>query len=207
MGRKIWTFILCLWNVFSFGQALDNSCWILKGNIAAPLDIFTFPRAEFSLERNIKNKFAICGEAGLQLQDVHRADTLILASKGFKANMEIRCYLDSLDPYTSIKGVYIGLQPFYRYNQYTRQFYYFKEPDSLFQDIYYDCIGIRKSAYGVNINLGYQQRIVRRIVLDMYCGVGIMKKGIKNFDRQYNQEQGDFFFEGPDWHPNKHGTI
>jgi hypothetical protein len=172
-------------------QVEDNSTWIIKGNASSLIDIFTFPTAQISIEKRLTNYFSLCAEAGYQLYDFRQPDTIYLRPKGFKINVECRFYVSkflSSELVSKTDGVYIGLQPFYRKNQYTAGISYYTKLDTLHQNAKSEDFGVKKTVYGLNCLIGIQKQIHNKLVVDLYAGLGIMQRDIKNPNRLYNNE-------------------
>ncbi|MFI5221332.1 MAG: DUF3575 domain-containing protein [Bacteroidia bacterium] len=177
-----------------FAQTKENkNNWIIKGNVTSLIDIFTFPTVQLSIEKKISAYFSLTAEAGLQLYDVRHADTNYLNSQGFKVNVECRFYFSSFyhpELTGKTEGFYLGLQPFYRQNQYTAGISYHTKLDSV--NWQKDELGVKNTTFGLNCLLGYQEPLSNRLVLDMYVGFGIMKRIVTNTDRQFNRDSGDY---------------
>jgi hypothetical protein len=188
---KHWLILIFLnISTFGFSQIVENnSSWIIKGNGTAAIDLFTFPTIQFSVEKKISSILSFNVEAGYQFYSFDEADTTFLKPKGFKINTEARLYMSKFfsdDPQGKLDGFYFGFQPFYRQNQLTAGVDYYTDQDTI--NFKFDEFGVKKIAYGINCNFGYQQAISKRIVIDIYSGLGIMQKRVKNSDRQFNSE-------------------
>jgi hypothetical protein len=82
---------------------------------------------------------------------------------------------------------YVGLQFFYRQNQSTNVVDYSPKSDST--KVFTDVFGTKRKAFGINMTIGHQITILKRIVLEPFIGIGFMNKKIKNSNIQYNEEK------------------
>lgn len=200
--------IILMFSTCIYSQELKDKKWILKLNAMQLVDIFSYPTLQVSAERKVNPYFSVNAEIGYQLSDFKNKDsekdTIFLKQKGFKTNIEGRIYLLKLinSRVKSNRGeLYVGLQFFYRENQSTNSVSYSPKIDST--KYFTDVFGTKRKAFGINITIGHQITILKRIVLEPFIGIGMMNKRIKNSDIQYNKEK-DFrggsdlvpFFEG-----------
>ena len=179
----------------SFSQEKkDESSYILKLNATSLADGFSFPTVQFALEKKLNNSFSVQGELGLQLYDLGRSvDTVSVDTKGFRAMAEgrfyfLNCYKKDKSRKRISDGVYVGIQLFYRENQFSRNTSYYFE-DSENEELFKDNFGVKKKIFGANLALGFQKQF-GHFVLEPYMYIGIMKRDIKNFDRSYNPDLG-----------------
>lgn len=174
----------------TFSQtAEDKSTWIIKGNATSLIDVFTFPTVQLSVEKKLSKCFSLTAELGVQFFDFHRTDTTILKPGGFKLNVELRCYVSKLlntDLSHKLDGFYLGLQPFFRQNRYTAGVSYYTSTDSLRGGV--DILGVKKIVYGLNGILGYQKPISDKVIIDLFVGIGIMDRNVRNTNREYNKD-------------------
>lgn len=81
----------------AFSQELKEKDWILKVNTTQLIDVFSFPTIQLSAERKLKPYLSVNSEFGYQLYEFKtEIDTIFLKPKGFKANLEFRCYFQKL---------------------------------------------------------------------------------------------------------------
>lgn len=210
--RKIIIFLfLLLFCLDAVAQSEETTSqnWIVKWNATAALDIFSFPTLQFAVERKLGSSFSVQTEAGLQVYDFRNVDSTFVTTQGYKLNAEIRFY-----PFSYFKkdktlkrnsdGIYTGLQAFYRKNSYNAEIRYYKNAyDADHPEIateYTDQFGVNKSAYGWNLAFGYQKQF-RKLVIEPYIYLGLMTKGIKNRDREFDEDLGHEPNNGPhDYH-------
>ena len=193
------TLLLCFTSTFS--EEKEERSYILKLNATSLVDGFSFPTVQLALERKFNKSFSVQGEFGLQLYELGQSvDTVSLDAKGFRAMAEGRFYF--LNYYTKDKnqkrisdGVYVGIQLFYRENQFSRNTSYYFE-DSENEELYKDNFGVKKNILGANLALGFQKQF-GHFVLEPYMYIGIMKRDIKNFDRSYDPDLGHLEDNGP----------
>ena len=186
--------IFLIFPIISVGQKkIGDKELILKGNLISLIDIFSFPTLQLSLEKEINHQLSVSSEVGYQIYNARKVDTSFINPKGWKANFEIRLY-DLIDKPTARKriakshldGTYVGLNLFYRTNNYNSEISYTKSNDSLVH--YIDCLGVNKRNWGTNLVLGYQGNISTKFVTDLYFGLGVMKTQITNAHREIREE-------------------
>jgi hypothetical protein len=78
----------------------------------------------------------------------------------------------------------------YRYikDNHTESFDY--DVDSLSVDHSTDCFGVMENIYIANIKYGILIRFGKRLYSDVYCGLGVRYRDIKNTHREYNKDLG-----------------
>ena len=189
--------IILLFFAFRVSAQTDSKLpkFILKTNLTSPLDIFTFPTIDLSIEKPISNKFSITGSFGIEFYDYTIADTSVISLNGYKTSIETRYYPKGIN-----NGFYIGAQLFLRHDQYTSYISYMKTPgDSLniYAD-YSDKIGVIRKCVGINSVIGFQSKLSKSFCLDCFAGLGIMYRGIKNTNRDYTKDKLIYYFHG-DW--------
>ena len=202
MKRQMIVFLFISLSVLAVAQTKENKKpWILKVNATSLIDIFTFPTVQLSVEKRLTDAFSLSAEVGYQIYDFRQADTVFLKPRGFKANIEGRFYISKLfesEWAQRMNGLYIGLQGFYRQNQYTAEISYYTSQDSI--NFKSDCFGVRRKVAGINCIAGYEAALSDKIVCDIYMGLGGMNRIITNSDRQFNRDSGDVI-EGTDLSP------
>lgn len=194
--KKITVALILMLSTYTYSQELKERSWVLKINTLALVDIATFPTVQLSVERTLTKKFSLSAEIGYQLYGSNvfignTLDTLVLKEKGFKANIEGRVYLKKLFYPNKVgknKGLFCGLQVFYRQNQETNTIRYSKiEPKDESLDVYYkDYFGVKKRGFGLNFTASFQVS-KKRFIFEPVIGLGIMNRTIKNYNIQYNE--------------------
>lgn len=183
--KRIVFFLFITISNLTIGQTpIDKSSWIIKWNITAMGDIFTFPTVELGVEKKITDFFSVYLEAGYQFYGMERTDTVFVEPKGYRVNIECRYYLSKLfskNPKGNLNGFYIGIQGFYRKNQYNSFVEYSNTTNAYNEDEF----GVYKTNVGGNLIGGYQKTVFHRFTFEAYTGIGGMNKIIKNTDRQY----------------------
>lgn len=176
-------------------EAKSESTWALKMNMPALVDIFTFPTVNIGVEKQINNYFSLGTEIGYQFYDFKSlSDTIFLKPRGFKASVEGRIYIIKLlrpNYQKTAKGVFAGLQAFYRQNQYSSTISYHNEADEDLEgneDIpsYTDAFGVKKKAYGLNLVLGFQKPVGKHFLFEPSLSLGYQQRNIENTNQSYN---------------------
>lgn len=182
-------------STLAFSQEVPNEkTWAVKLNLPQLVDVITFPNVAVSVEKRIKPYLSVIAEFGYQFYDGTRVpDTTFFKQKGFKTNLELRFYpVRAFRPHWQGIGWFVGLQGFYRWNQYNASTAY--EPLGQEYDPeretpyleYYDNFGVRKKAWGCNFVAGYQHTFFKRFLMEPYIGIGYLKRDIKNYYRTYD---------------------
>ncbi len=155
------------------------------------IDVFAFPTVQLSVEKRLTDHFSVNLEAGYEIYEFRRTDTVVLNSNGFKINIEGRYYFSSSrssDLSNPPFLWYMGLRAFYRQNQYTAGVSYYTSTDST--HLKFDDFGVKKSVIGLNLTLGFEQSLSRKIIVDVYWGIGGMYRNVVNIDRRFNNSPG-----------------
>lgn len=193
MKCKFIIFFLTISNLI-FAQVSHNknsTSLIFKVNVTSLLDVTSFPTLQFSVEKRLSRYFSLSSEVGYQLYTYRYTDTTFLNPEGFKVNIEGRYYLPKSFKVNTprLEGIYIGLRPFYRENQYNAYIPFQTKSDSVnWND---DDFGVKNKTYGLNIILGLQKSVSNKLMFDFYSGLGVEKRIVENTDLQYNKDSGD----------------
>lgn len=193
--------LLCLLFLTSFLHAQEKPkerTWTLKLNVSQLIDVVTFPNVSLGVEKKINRYLSVNAEFGYQFYDGTRVpDTIFFNQKGFKTNLEFRFYPVKLfRPNWQGIGWFVGIQGFYRWNQYNASTEYVpidpnpdinNDPNEVSLR-YFDHFGVRKSAAGFNVVLGYQHTF-NRFLIEPFIGIGYMNRKITNYHRQYDSEK------------------
>ncbi len=182
-----------MFSINAFSQEVKEKDWILKVNTTQLIDVFSFPTVQLSAEKRINPYLSVNAEFGYQVYDNKTyVDTTFLKQKGFKANIEFRCYFQKLFKSRKVSNrneLFVGLQIFYRENQKSNSVEY-RRIDNEVNSIYYkDNFGVKKSAKGINLTFGDQISISKKIVLEPYLLIGYMDKKIENLELEYDKEK------------------
>ena len=206
MRRKIYCVLLFLFAVLAQAQETPKpKLWNVKLNVPQLIDVTNFPVVQLSVERKLNSKWSIIAEGGMQFyDDYNNPDTLFYKPRGFKVNVEFRAYLLQIikpEPFNPKGGLFVGIQPYYRYNQATRSVHYLKEKSETEQDTassrpkFNDYYGYKRKAYGVNVTIGYQKHLGKRVVLEPSIAIGSLTRRVSNVGRSYDPEKDDSTFD------------
>ena len=190
--KKIITIIILIISSTALSQELKEKKLILKLNTTQLIDIFSFPTFQLSAEKRINPYLSVSAEFGYQLYDTKvYVDTTFLKQKGFKANVEFRCYFQKLLNKKRISNkseLFLGLQLFHRENQKSNSVTY-RQIENETNSIYFDDdFAVKKSVTGINLTLGSQISITKKIILEPYLLFGYMHKKLENIQLKYNEE-------------------
>lgn len=99
--------------------------------------------------------------------------------KGYRFAIEEKFYWQNSAP----MGPYLSLEFNYLRNQYYDEAYFgVALPDLDSNNNYLDTYGIKKRYSSINLKIGYQY-VVKRLTVDIYCGLGIRYRDVVHFDR------------------------
>lgn len=181
-------------------KTLKESTWSARINAISLIDAFTFPTIQLSVEKKITSKYSVVLEGGCQFYSItSKSDTVFEKPRGgYKASIEFRAYvLQVFNSKHALKpgGLFAGVQPFYRKDQYNGSVTYHKIADidagieNPFK--YDDSYGVRRKVYGVNLTAGYQVNIRKNFIFELAVGIGYMRRKIENSNMQFNPETDD----------------
>lgn len=180
-------------------QAERQDDWVLRANASALIDLFTFPTLQFSAERRLGEQFSINAEYGFQpYAKFHNQDTTWGQETGSKYALEGRFYLHSSfslakgffsgKDIQAPEGWYLGLQFFHTNNHYTASQDYNSIQDTAFMSSLEDYFSVDQKKTGGRIILGIQAKVSPRCCVDLYGGLGLKSKRIKNGHREYDPD-------------------
>jgi hypothetical protein len=161
---------------------------LVKLNVGAALDVFTFPTLQVAVEQKLYKKWSVEAEFGYQLYDLLPHDTSFIDPSGFKALLSVRYYFRN-SRRNELTGFYVGLNPFYRQNKYNKDLPYSDNNDN----DHWDALWSEKKCYGFNLLAGYQRNIGKLVYFNVYGGLGPMYRHITNHNREFDRDQGHYF--------------
>ncbi len=197
MKVKALFLLLTLYSSLAFSQDIGkNKSWIVKWNPTHTIDFFTFPTITVGIEKRITKSFGVNLEIGNQFYDFRNknVDTVFNNSKGYKINIEGRHYWKSN---RERSGFYNGIQLFYRQNEFTRSVTYTQTVSDETSEGYIDNFGVKKTALGAILVIGYQYVAPCNFVFESYFGGGWMNRNIANYNREFDKNK-DIEVEGVD---------
>jgi hypothetical protein len=162
-------------------------------------DFFSRPMISLGGEYVIADKWGIAAEYGLKYRNNYERDTTWIKSKGYTYRLELKYYDIHKFKKSHLRN-YISLEYRYIKDNHTERFDY--DVDSLSVDHSIDCFGVMENIYIGNIKYGIIIRIGKRFYTDVYCGLGLRYRDIKNTHREYNTDLGhepahvDSLFDG-----------
>lgn len=190
--KKIITIIILIISTTALSQELNEKNLILKLNTTQLIDVFSFPTIQLSAEKRINQYLSVNAEFGYQVYDnIVYVDTTFLKQKGFKANLEFRCYFQKLINKKRVSNkseLFLGLQLFHRENQKSNSVTYRRTENEINPIYFDDDFGVKKSVNGINLTFGSQISITKKLILEPYLLFGYMNKKVENINLQYNEE-------------------
>ncbi|MES1250146.1 MAG: DUF3575 domain-containing protein, partial [Chitinophaga rupis] len=164
---------------------------ILKFCPPAFIDVVGFPTVQAGVEATLAGRWSWYNEVGIKYFEPRRPDTSFVGSGGFKAKTEWRYYLKhkrgSHRPNKSMDGIYLGANAFYTYNSFNTQITYYAGNN--YMNSRTDCFGVRKTVGGANLVFGWQKSFSRRVFVDLYAGLGIRLRYVRDTHKEYNPDQ------------------
>lgn len=150
-------------------------------------DLISHPIVSLGGEYIFLNQLGIAGEFGIKYRDNSNCDTLWEKSQGYTYRLELKYYdiyklkKRYLRNYISLEYRYIkdNHNEVYAYHQDTSSNYDIKDNYGVLKDIY-----VGNIKYGIIVGLG------KRFYSDLYCGIGIRYRDIRNTNREYNTDLG-----------------
>lgn len=169
----------------------------------SPLGIY-FPTVQLGIERNFNDRFSLAAEAGPQLYRLNPLDrdTSFVKNTGFKASAGVRYYFKSHPIFqtggkkwkqkhrktpgniTTPFGTYAGINLFTRSSRYNISVGYNNQSGGPFTDYFW----VRKQAWGSLLQLGFQAKLGRKLVLDFFTGISAYNRTARNYERQYRPD-------------------
>jgi hypothetical protein len=153
----------------------------------ALVDDVSFPTIEGGLEFKLSNKITWYNEIGIKYRKSYMdndVDTNFIKSSGFKLKTEIRYYFQN-DRAHPFEGSYLAANIFFTNDNHNNQIEYYPNGDTT--RILTDAFGVSKNLLGLNLVFGHQKELNQRLLIDMYCGLGIRFRSVKTVNQEYNK--------------------
>jgi hypothetical protein len=152
------------------------------------IDEFSFPTIQPGVEMRLNQRLSIFTEFGMKFKRAfyEYRDTSFINSTGYKAKVEIRYYLKTWNNQTGTneRGLFLGLNTFYIENTFNDLLNYNKENKLEIQIA--DCFSVKKHVWGANVVFGWQQTIIKHIVIESFGGFGIRCRRTENNNLQFD---------------------
>ena len=183
--KKLLALFFCLMATFSsFAQ---DKRPLIKLSPLPLIDIFSFPTIQGGFEFLITRKISWYNEFGIRyMKEYDKPDTSFVVPSGFKAKTEFRYYLGkSFGPKltSQLEGFYVAVNFFYIKDVHNTSIRYYYQKDSTVK--VGDDFGVRKTIWGGNFLGGYQLAHGKRIMVEMYVGVGVRFRDIITENKEY----------------------
>jgi hypothetical protein len=184
MKRLILLILLIQFGVDLYSQ---NYLFKLYTSPLQAIDFISHPMVSLGGELIVLKRWGIAGEYGYKYTDNSKADTVALNSEGNSYRFELKFY----DIVKSKKGFirnYVSLEYRYIKDNYNYAFSY--HPNSTSTEKIEDNFGVLKNIYTGNIKYGIIIGIGKRFYTDVYGGIGIRYRDVKNTKREYDPKSG-----------------
>lgn len=206
--KKFLSALLLITSILIFSQESKENKWILKLNTTQLVDDFSFPAVMISAERMLNPYFSVSAEAGIQIYDLSKIDSVMLNSTGFKANIEGRFYFSKFFQKRATpkrNQQFIAIQFFQRKNQTTDILRYYPTSDTSNNEVFTDYFGVKKRVLGVNLIMGNQISILRskKVILEPYFGIGLMNRKIENTNLEFDEVKHEISYGNHEFFRNR----
>jgi hypothetical protein len=163
---------------------------VLKFCPLALIDDISFPAIQGGIEFSLGKKMSWYNEVGIKYRRGYyeKIDTLFMPSKGFKIKTELRYYLGSnltkKGAVEKLSGDYFAVNLFYTRDQHNTAINYHYQKDS--STIQEDNFGVKKTVWGANVLGGSQIMVSKRLMIDVYGGLGIRIRDIITINKEFD---------------------
>ena len=151
-------------------------------------DYVSHPMVSLGGEFVIGHRLGIAAEYGIKYTDNLKCDTLWEKSAGYTYRIELKYYDIHRINKDHFRN-YISLEYRYIKDIHNEVFTYHQDTSSV--DDIKDNYGVFKDIYIVNIKYGLVIRLGKRFYTDVYCGIGIRYRDIRNTHREYSPDLGN----------------
>ncbi len=137
---------------------------------------------QFALEHQLGKHTALQHEAGFILP-VNNFDTGIHSKYGVRLRNEFRLYLTPGS--NQLRGLYIAPELLFMYYRGYRNEVFGRECDGTNGCAYFEYMDhlSQKQVYGLHQKIGLQEVIFKRVVVDIYAGLGFRHVRVREYDR------------------------
>ena len=164
----------------------DNSFKLYTSPLSA-LDYFSRPMVSLGGEFVFLKRLGFATEFGYKYRDNSKGDTSKTISGGYAYRFEMKYY----DIHKFKKGSlrnYLSLEYRYIKDNHSESFTYHENSSSI--DKIEDNYSVVQNIYIGNIKYGIIIGFGKRFYSDIYCGIGIRYRDVKNDFREYNPDLG-----------------
>jgi hypothetical protein len=151
-------------------------------------DDFSFPTIQGGIELRMTDRLAWYNEIGKKFWEggYESSDTSFIKFSGYKVKTELRYFIKTWknDKGTNVRGLLIGINAFYTRHIYNESINYYENEE--YENEITDCFYAKKSVWGSNIIMSWQQIFAKHLVIEGFVGLGIRCRKTENFERQYD---------------------
>lgn len=151
-----------------------------------PLKLIDLSNAgvELSLERKLANKVSIQASAMILENLIFRnLYNTMYEHGGFKLGLESKYYVHDVFPF----GMYISAEASYLNRKMNQVLNFSHTVNDSIQFTYPDSVRTQKQTFSLVLKLGFQY-VRKRLVLDMYVGVGLRYRNVKHYNKIYKDD-------------------
>lgn len=181
---------ICIILISTGGFAQNKA--VVKFSPLSVIDDASFPTIQAGIEFNIHKRISWYNELGIKYRKGYyeKTDTISLASKGFKAKTEFRYYWQNkngADLAKNPEGNYFAINCFYNRDFHNTEIEYYYLRDTSMNK--FDDLGVKKKVWGLNLLVGTQKPISRKVLLDFYTGLGIRFRNVSAINKEFDSER------------------
>jgi hypothetical protein len=184
--KRLWQ-IMVLMAICSKLYSQDYAFSLYTSPLSA-VDYISHPMVSLGGEYIFLDRLGLAAEYGIKYKDNYKCDTLWEKSKGYTYRIELKYY----DIHKFKKGSlrnYISLEYRYIKDNHNEVFTYHQDTSSV--DDIKDNYGVLKDIYIGNLKYGIIIGLGKRFYTDVYCGIGIRYRDVRNTHREYNPDIGN----------------
>jgi len=152
------------------------------------VDIFSRPFVTLGGELVVLKRIGIVGEYGYKYTDLKYFDTCYIKSSGYTYRFEIKYYKIGIMKIKNLKN-YMSLEYRYIKDFHNEKLKYYV--NSLRNEKLTDNFGVKENIYIGNIKYGMIIGLGKRLYFDVYFGIGLRYRDIKNINREFNWDLGN----------------
>lgn len=200
MTKKIVLIVLIAISINSYSQKDTTSRFKVYTSPLQIIDFCSRQMITLGCELKVLKRVSISGEFGYRYHSMRDYDTVFVKSKGYSYRFEIKFYGPYFFKNKKRFLDYLSIEYRYIIDDYNSKFNY--SADSLREIKLTDNYGILKDIYIGNIKYGFILSLGKRTYFDIYAGIGLRYRDVKNVNREFDYNLGHEF-----WTPENFWTI
>lgn len=186
MNRRILILAFLFISASGYSQADTTYLFKIYTSPLQLIDIASRQMATLGCEYTLSPKIALSAELGYKIVNLRKDIPETINPKGYSCRLEMKIY----GPYQirQPKDIqdYLSIECKYIRDDINRDVFYLTGLDTEIEDYF----GVKKNIYIGNLKYGFICPLYRRTYFDVYYGLGIRYRDVKNIDREYNEDLG-----------------